>query len=333
MKAPLPFCWLLGVLIAVELGAATPAPALDDASEVPASETGIPGPIADGTPAPPAPERRLPDFNVRSTTTKKIMREEPSGVPGLPPVRKKVTLSMHLVEDPNLPDPPPPPPAQPPEDMTDPAVLARRAELWAHYQEPEYVFLSATVYDHQRTLVRWWPNRGPAAPLTVKLAPVPVLGRWPNDKPDVEMIAWSNIDFNHLSGFSDYTYKGRKFSLVMGVGDLSTATMEKWAQRSGRAYIPPVFPELPADGPGFVVTKGDTSDEQAMDVITGLHELYKAEGPRLKAAYEAREQARMKREAYLRANPPQPKDVATWISEPKRTDLPAAQTTNPESAR
>jgi len=53
--------------------------------------------------------------------------------------RKQVKLTMHLVEDPHLPEPPPPPP---PADMNDPAVLAWRAEVSARYQEPEYVFVT-----------------------------------------------------------------------------------------------------------------------------------------------------------------------------------------------
>ena len=188
----------------------TPPPATPAA----AGETAIIGPIADGTPSPPAPEPQLPDFRVKRTLVKRVMREEPSGVPDLKPVRKLVTATMQLVEDPHLPAPPPPPP---PLDINDPAVLAWKAKVGALYQKTEFVFVSATVYDHQRTLLRWWPNRDPDAEMTMKLAPVPVLGRWPNGDPLVEVTAWSNIDFNHLCGFSDYTYNGRRYSLVMGV--------------------------------------------------------------------------------------------------------------------
>ena len=307
----------------------TPPPATPAA----AGETAIIGPIADGTPSPPAPEPQLPDFRVKRTLVKRVMREEPSGVPDLKPVRKLVTATMQLVEDPHLPAPPPPPP---PLDINDPAVLAWKAKVGALYQKTEFVFVSATVYDHQRTLLRWWPNRDPDAEMTMKLAPVPVLGRWPNGDPLVEVTAWSNIDFNHLCGFSDYTYNGRRYSLVMGVGNQNTDTMEKWAQRSGRVYSPPEFPDLPADGPGFVVTKGDTSDTHAMEIMTGLHELYKVEGARMKAAYEAREQASIEREAYLRANPPQPQDVVIrfWRRDTAARPQPAVQppNTNPENS-
>ena len=67
-----------------------------------------------------------------------------------------------------------------------------------------------------------------------------------------------------------------------------------------------------------------------MEIITGLHELYKVEGPRMKAAYEAREKARIEREAYLRANPPQPQDITIhiWKREtPVRPSAPGANST------
>jgi hypothetical protein len=261
-------------------------------------ETAVIGPIADGTPAPPAPEPQLPDFIIRSTQVKKIMREGPSGVPGLQPVRREVNVTVQLVEDPHLPAPPP---LSPPAAMSDPAVADELAEIQTNDSEVKTVFVSATVYDHQRTSLRWWPDGG--------------TGR--------EMRAWSNIDFNHLCGFSDYTYQGRRFSLTMGIGDESTvplgianqnaAEMAAAAQQDGSECQAPEYPNLPSDGPAFVVTEGDPGDTAAMDLITGLHELYKVEGTRLKAAYEAREQARIEREAYLRANPPQPQDVTIRV--------------------
>jgi len=264
------------------------------------TETAIIGSIADGAVSPPVPEPPLPNFKVRSTSTTRIMREEPSGVTGLPPVRKEVTATVHVVDDPHLPAPAPPPQ---PADMSDPAAPPQAAGVPADDAEPEMVSLSATVYDHQRTLLRWHAN----------------------GTPDQVMTAWSNLDFNHFCGFASYTYRGREFSLTMGLGNESTAGMVAGAQADGGANQPPVIPQLPTDGPGFVVTSGDTSDAQAMEVITGLHELYKVAGPRMKAAYEAREQARADREAYLRANPPQPTDVTIHIW---KRETPAANNTS-----
>ena len=270
------------------------------------TETAIIGPLADGSVSLPAPVPPLPNFKIKSTTSSKIIREEPSGVPGLPPLRKRVTATVHLVEDPHLSATPPP---LPPVDMSDPEALARRIALAAHDKKTKFVFLSATVYDHQRTLLIWNPIGAPATVMT----------------------AWSNIDFNYMSGFTSYTYKGCTYSLLLMLGNEFTIVRERAAQRTGRPYIRPVFPVLPTDAPGFVVTQGDTGDAQAMDVISGLHELYKVEGTRLKAAYEARAKASIEREAYLRANPPQPKDVTihVWKMEtPPNQIQPAANVNN-----
>jgi hypothetical protein len=123
------------------------------------------------------------------------------------------------------------------------------------------------------------------------------------------MAAWSNVDFNYLCGFSDYTYKGRTFSLMMGIGNEITSVRKRVSEKHGLDDQGLVIPDFSSDEPAFMVTEGDASDAAALDVVTGLHELYKKEGPRLRAAYEAREQAQADRNAYFRKNPPQPKDV------------------------
>ena len=87
----------------------------------------------------------------------------------------------------------------------------------------------------------------------------------------------------------------------------------------------PEGPEFPADRVAYAVTDGDTSDEDGMAFIEGIHQLYNNEKDRLAAAYEGREQARKEREAYLKANPPQPQDgkLRFWTGRrPKRTEQP-----------
>ncbi len=102
----------------------------------------IPGPITDGTPSEPPPKPEPIDFKVLSSRTTRVDVKEAPEMPELPP--------------PNLPDPPRPLPALPPED---PAVIARLAELTEKYRGTDLVFLSATVYDHNRTFLRWNPLR------------------------------------------------------------------------------------------------------------------------------------------------------------------------------
>ena len=78
-----------------------------------------------------------------------------------------------------------------------------------------------------------------------------------------------------------------------------------------------------------MVTQGDSTDADAIAPITALHELYKVEGPHLMAAYQARKQARIEHEAWLRANPPQPQDVLiqVWKREEEAAQMAPLQET------
>jgi hypothetical protein len=138
--------------VSLNAGAADPLP---QAQISRASETAVIGPIADGKPSPPVAEVEKPKFQIRNTITQKIMREEAAQAEGMEPVRKQVTATVHVVNDPKLIDPAPPLPAL---EITDPAVIARMNEMRANAKNHEIVFVSATVYDHEHTLLRWWPN-------------------------------------------------------------------------------------------------------------------------------------------------------------------------------
>lgn len=256
------------------------------------AETGIPGPIADGTPTEPAPLSEPLKFRIQSTVTHRVNVEEAPEMAGLPPVKGTINVNVQLVKDPKLLDPPPPLPALPPDD---PAVLARMAELREHYQGTELVFVSATIYDHSRTLLRCYPSGGASK----------------------EISGWSNLDFNCFSGFATYQVNGmdgevRQYGLMMGIGNEDTKQRAELLAKHDRTYNAPEIPKLPdlaTDGPAFVVTEGDASDKDSMAVITGMHDLYRVEGPRMEAAYQARIKAEDERRTYLLANPPVPQDV------------------------
>ena len=213
-------------------------------------------------------------------------------MPGLPPTTGTISVNVQLVDDPQLPDPPPPLPALP---SDDPAVVARLAELSEQYAGTQLVFLSAEVHDHNRTF------------LTI----------YPNGKHDGAVTAWSNLDFNHFSGFSTFRVKDgidgtpHDIALLMGIGNTDKQRLGRLAKRSGRDHDVPKIPEIPdlaAGGPSFIVVEGDAGSP-AMDTMEQIHDLYRKEGSRMEAAHRARQQARAKRKAYLLANPPKPKDV------------------------
>jgi hypothetical protein len=225
----------------------------------------IPAPITDGTPSPPPPKPEPIDFEVLSSRTTRMDVTKAPEMPDLPPITGTINVIVQLVENPNLPEPPPPLPALPPDD---PAVIARLAEPAEKHRGTELVFLSATVYDHNRTLLRIYPN----------------------GKFEQQVEAWSNIDFNHFGGFATYRVKDAvdgtlyDFGLLMGIGGIDTRRWKEMAEARGIEYEGPEIPEIPnfphlADGgPAFAVVEGE-KDSPAMNTLEQLHDLYRKEGP------------------------------------------------------
>ena len=257
------------------------APATTDAS--------IAAPISDGRPSPPPPPVEKPDFRIEGTQVMRVDVVEAPPMSGLPPVEGTITLKVHSVADPGLPDPPPPP--LPPLPATDPQVVERLAEMGAKYKETRILFLSATVYDHRRTLLRCHPNGAAAREIT----------------------AWSNLDFNHFCGFGGFEAKDadgevRKYSLLMGIGNENTGRRQQLPATRGIEYDGPEIPALPDDKPAFVIGT-ENPDPEGVKLLEDLHALYRAEGARMAGAYAARQKAYEERKAHLLANPPKPKDV------------------------
>ena len=294
---------LLFTLIPITL-LITPIPAQEPAQEEPntvsqdvviatGSEAKIIGPISDGTPSAPAPKPEPINFEVQTSRTTTTHVVEAPEMPGLPAPEGRINITVQRVKDPGLPDPPPPLPQLPPDDAT---VQARLQELTAKYHKTQLAFVSATVYDHNRTYFRCYPN-GAAKH---------------------EICGWSNLDFNHFSGFASFEAKGtdettRQYGMLMGIGNENTRKMAAWMAEHDREYKIPDCPQLPdfsATGPAFVLTQADPDDTEAMELVQGMHNLYKAEGAKMEVAYKARVKAYEERKAYLLANPPKPKDVS-----------------------
>lgn len=272
-----------------------------DAQEAPPKwDVEIPEPIT--TPSEPRPEPEPIDFTVLSSkTTQREVTKAPE-MPELPPIQGTINVTVQMVADPNLPDPPPPLPALPPDD---PAVIARLEELRENYRGTDLLFLSATIYDNHRTLLRIYPN----------------------GKVDEMVTAWSNLNFNHFTGFGCYRVKlpdgsVYDFGLLMGIGNMNTSRMSQIAEKAGREYEPPAIPELldlAIGGPAFQLVAGD-AESPAMDTLEQVHDLYRKEGERMETAYHERVRARAERKAYLLANPPKPEDVTIrfWHREPSQ---------------
>lgn len=290
MKFSFGVCLLLGMNLSLQ--------AQDPVVPPVVGETAVIGTVADGTPSLPAPVPVKPDFKVKSSFTRRVFVKEAPEMPELPPVKGMIDVTVQLVEDPHIPDPPPAPPL-PPSPPDDTAVPVNAAEAGDDNGSVELVFLSASVFDHKKTRLHWYSNVASGNGMT----------------------AWSNLDFNQFSGFSSYQVKQpdgglRNYGLMMGIGNEDTANGGTGGAAQGGASDvtgSPALPDLATQGPAFVVTEGDTSDRRAMEIIEGLHELYRVEGARMQAAYQARTKAREERKAWLLANPPVPKDVLIQV--------------------
>jgi hypothetical protein len=275
-------------------------------SPPPEWDISIPGPLCDGTRAEPSPPQKPIDFKILSSFTKRVHVTEAPEMHDLPPVEGTINVTVQRVEDPGLPDPPSPPPL-PATTPDDPEVVQRINELREQHRGTDLVFLSATVYNHTCTLLQIYPN----------------------GKMEGEISVWTNIDFNHFSGFSTYQVKEADktvsdYGVLMGIGNCDTPRSSEWFARqfsdADRKTIA-ALPDIAVSGPSYSVIGGDTQGE-AMKILTQLHDLYRKEGVRLEAAYHAREKAYAERKAYLLANPPVPKDVTIQVW---KRDFPLSQ--------
>lgn len=251
----------------------------------------IPERISDGKPQPARSRPILRNFKVMETRTLRRDVVEAPPMPGLPPVQGRISLSVRKVVDPGLAPLPEPPPPLPPDDAVTRAMLEESGE---NHKGTELVFLSATVYDHSRTLLR-----------------IHLSGEdgW-------QVTAWSNVDFNHFSGFSSYRTTSPEgeisdVALLMGLGNVETGRMkELYAGNSGL----PDNPQAPrlrdvTKGPAYVIVDGNDSEGAASETLKQMHLLYAKEGNRMRVAHLSRVAEERKMREYYLAYPPKPKDV------------------------
>jgi len=230
-------------------------------------------PASQALSAPPAPK-----FRAITSHSQRIYVEESPPMPGLPPVAGMVTLKVETVKDPMLPAPAPV------------AVPSRSKRATPSSEEDSYFcFVSATVYDKSRTLLRFHLSGSDAT----------------------EVTAWSNIDFNQLRSLSRFEAKGttakmRHYELAFGIGDESSeASVVK-------------IPKIPSGKPGFLISSKKPS-AAALMFLQDIHALYRSEGKKLAQATFAAAKAERERRAALIANPPKPKDITIRFWKPEAT--------------
>ena len=247
------------------------------------------GDIPDGTPPPPQPPK--PRFVARATDILDSKVHQQGGR----------TITIQRIKPIALPPPPDPTPI--PLAATDPAFQEHLASFREDHPQSNMVPLGASVYHFKdappRTLVRYWPD-GRGESITF----------------------WSSADFSLLSGiFSFVATDGETRCLFMMWGIEDFNSMADLLATLNRGHGVSNIPDFP-DGPAtFTIVGIPPADSTVLVPIQSLHDLYNNEFNRLKTAWDGRGRARIQREVYLKAHPPQPKNITLnyW-----RTDKPAS---------
>lgn len=245
-----------------------------DATET--TEAKIIGEIPDGTPSEPAPPP------VKLVIAPEDVLESKTVEVG----ERQITMErIAPLELPPIPEPAPPP------DPLSPEVQQQIQELSAKYRETTLVFLGATIFHSAdlpgpRTLIRVW-----------------------DQKSKTSYSCWSSANWNWLGGIGSFQGDdGQPYAFIMSHSNMDIDRWSEFMEERGKEYVPPTVPELPAGDATFVVTEGAPTAE-ALAPITVLHQIINKDGEELKTAYEGCVRAQKEREEFLRANPPQPKNI------------------------
>lgn len=254
----------------------------------------IPADIQTDAPAEEPQEPDMIDFEVLNSRSEYLyVRQEPE-FEDLPLIEGMITLTIQEVENPGLPDP-----ATPATEIitVDPAATALLQEAHEAFNPTDWVFVSATVYmkeddaDNVRTLLR-----------------VCVDGNF-----DQGGVAWSNINFLHLSNQAGYSVN-LPDGTIQDIG-LQMTCHEVYTEGNGVDQNSPQIPDvddLAINGPEFFIVEGG-EDGPVKDRLEQIHDLYRKAGQDFKEQFLALEAAREERKAFLLLNPPKPEDVTIRV--------------------
>ncbi|BCX48614.1 hypothetical protein HAHE_25220 [Haloferula helveola] len=177
-----------------------------------------------------------------------------------------------VVGDPGIPKPPEPPPSAP---LTEEQL----AEFASYHQTYKFLSIGATVYNGELSRFSW-------------------------SYEGQHYVGWSNIDFCLLQGLGDIEKGETTYSMFLIAGRINDPPPE-----SGLTLEIPEHPELPSDEVAFVVTQGDPANDDALQGIVALHEIYVTRKDELVIAHEKNLENARQAKAWRDANPPQPKDI------------------------
>jgi len=193
------------------------------------------------------------------------------------------TVFVQKIEAPDLPELPAP--------STEPATTSRSINTLR--QPRKTLGLSATIYNHQKSLLQW---------------------TYEGEK----FAAWSNVDFNILTTIGNVSAGDDIYTVLMFPLNVDTAALTQFAQAHGKTYQPPVIPDFPSESPTITVIQGDAGNSVALAPVNALIQKYAADSSNLKAIHAQRLADAAAQAAYNKAHPKQAKDttVQFWRRDP-----------------
>ena len=198
--------------------------------------------------------------------------------------------------------PPAAPPAAPVLPPKVPELSPQELEVMRLREAKQHrvLFLSATVFDHRLTELRWTEE-------------------------DRKYRAFSNIDFQYFGGMGEIETADTIYTLMIA---LDSGTAEELAERTRES---PQVALLPKERAAWVLAEGKSSESTpVMAAWDSLHTYYDAHREELTKAYEQRAAAIAERQRQLREHPPVPKNkVISYWKKPN----PAAQPEKQEAGK
>lgn len=159
---------------------------------------------------------------------------------------------------------------------------------------PHHFFtVSATTFDKEMTLLKLWSH----------------------GKPNEVLEVASNLNWNHLEGFSGFEGRGQQFTFMLFNHNQSLREMRRMRKQGQEVNIPEIPKELPRYRQGnarYMVLQGEVGNEQAMEFLETIHDLYDEKHVELTVASEKRKKNRKihrQQQEELRTNPPPKPDV------------------------
>ena len=222
------------------------------------------------------PNDSLPEFNLRVLRQTKVQ----SG---------GRTITINRVAPPTLLERPAPLPAPAPLTAEERETLRRREG-----KKTEMVFLTATVYDHEVTALRWFSE-----------------GR--------EYHAFSNLDFNYFRGLGEIETEDTIYTLLFAIGD-ETREVEKGAGKiAGKVPPPdaivtkvPTLAEFSKERSEYLIVEdqGKSDPSGILSGLDALHVHFDAHRREVVEGFARREQQRLANEQWQAEHPPAPKKDA-----------------------